>query len=395
MEVKDIHEMINTWAAERCGDARFDEQQQQAFIVNEDLSNIVDVGSAIIKAGWKDNFQQDMIDRIGIYVFSARRVRSYRHDIMRKDTEYGSILAKTRVKRFAASTNPTWGLQPGDIPEQFAFNPPTVRTTFFNDKLAWEIDCSFPTVQLDSALKNRYELQAWFDMIETTISQGIDDQIADLIDRGVNGFIGEHINAARGVIDLLARYVTATGDNTLTEDTMFTSEAFNKFCAYQYLLCKDRLRRKSSIYNMSTEAGYDTATPPELLHFYLHTDAAKALDVYLQSEVYHNEFTQIGNYESIPAWQSSGSEYEFALSSRIDIKIPSSPAAAPITVNRTGILGLMFDHDAIMLVNQNRRVTSAVNARGEFYNNFYKLDSHIITDLWENGIVFVAGTGTP
>ena len=102
MEVKDIHEMINTWAAERCGDAHFDEQQQQAFIVNEDLSNIVDVGSAIIKAGWKDNFQQDMIDRIGIYVFSARRVRSYRHDIMRRDTEYGSILAKTRVKRFAA-----------------------------------------------------------------------------------------------------------------------------------------------------------------------------------------------------------------------------------------------------------------------------------------------------
>lgn len=392
MLVKDIHDMINTWAEERCGDARFDEQQQQAFIVNEDLSNIADVGSAIIKAGWKDNFQQDMIDRIGIYVFSARRVRSYRHDILRKDTEYGSILAKTRVKRFQASTNPTWGLQPGDIPEQFAFNPPTTRTTFFNDKLAWEIDCSFPTVQLDSALINRYELQAWFDMIETTISQGIDDQIADLIDRGVNGFIGEHLNAQRGVVDLLTKYAAATGDSSLTANTMFTSEAFNRFCAYQYLLYKDRLRKKTSIFNMSTEKGYDTATPPELLHFYLHTDASKALDVYLQSSTYHNEFTEIGSYESIPAWQSSGSEFEFSYTSRIDIKIPSDQS---VTVNRTGILGLMFDHDAIMLVNQNRRVTSAVNARGEFYNNFYKLDSHIITDLWENGIVFVAGAGTP
>lgn len=392
MEVTQIKDMINTWAAERCGDARFDEEQTAHFIVNEDLSNIVDVGTQIVKAGWKDNFQQDMIDRIGIYVFSARRVRSYRHDILRKDSEYGSIMAKSRVKRFAATNNPTWGLQRGDTPDQFQFNPPTTRTTFFNDKLAWEIDCSFPTVQLDSALINRYELQAWFDMIETTISQGIDDQIADLIDRGVNGFIGEHLNAGRGVVDLLAGYTSATGDSTLTQNTMFTSEAFNKYCAYQYLLYKDRLRKKTSIFNMSTEAGYDTATPPELLHFYLHSDGAKALDVYLQSEVYHNEFTEIGNYESIPAWQSSGSSFEFSLTSRIDIKVPSDQT---VTINRTGILGLMFDHDAIMMINQNRRVTSAVNARGEFYNNFYKLDSHIITDLWENGIVFVAGAGTP
>lgn len=392
MEVNQIHEMINKWAEERCGDARFSEEQTQEFIVNEDLSNIVDVGKRIVQAGWKDNFQQDMIDRIGIYVFSARRVRSYRHDILRKDSEYGSIMAKSRVKRFAATNNPTWGLQRGDTPDQFQFNPPTTRTTFFNDKLAWEIDCSFPTVQLDSALINRYELQAWFDMIETTISQGIDDQIADLIDRGVNGFIGEHLNAGRGVVDLLTRYAAATGDSTLTQETMFTSEAFNRYCAYQYLLYKDRLRKKTSIFNMSTEAGYDTATPPELLHFYLHSDGAKALDVYLQSEVYHNEFTKIGNYESIPAWQSSGSDFEFALTSRIDIKVPSDPTT---TINRTGILGLMFDHDAIMMINQNRRVTSAVNARGEFYNNFYKLDSHIITDLWENGIVFVAGAGTP
>lgn len=392
MEVKQIHDMINKWAEERCGDARFDDDQTAQFIVNEDLSNIVDVGKQIVQAGWKDNFQQDMIDRIGIYVFSARRVRSYRHDILRKDSEYGSIMAKSRVKRFAATNNPTWGLQPGDTPDQFQFNPPTTRTTFFNDKLAWEIDCSFPTVQLDSALGNRYELQAWFDMIETTISQGIDDQIADLIDRGVNGFIGEHLNSGRGVVDLLTRYAAATGDSTLTQNTMFTSEAFNRYCAYQYLLYKDRLRKKTSIFNMSTEAGYDTATPPELLHFYLHSDGAKALDVYLQSEVYHNEFTQIGNYESIPAWQSSGSDFEFSLTSRIDIKVPSDNS---VTINRNGILGLMFDHDAIMMINQRRRVTSAVNARGEFYNNFYKLESHIITDLWENGIVFVAGAGTP
>ena len=39
-------------------------------------------------------------------------------------------------------------------------------------------------------------------------------------------------------------------------------------------------------------------------------------------------------------------------------------------------------------------MTSSYNANGEYFNNFYKVDTNIIIDMNENGIVFVAGTGT-
>ena len=63
-------------------------------------------------------------------------------------------------------------------------------------------------------------------------------------------------------------------------------------------------------------------------------------------------------------------------------------------MDRMGIIGVMFDTDAIVINNEEQRVTSSYNANGEFYNNFYKVTTNLLIDLDENGIVFVAGQGT-
>ena len=90
-------------------------------------------------------------------------------------------------------------------------------------------------------------------------------------------------------------------------------------------------------------------------------------------------------------WQASGINFQREITTQIDIKLPSDDST---TVKRNGIIGLMFDRDAIVINNENQRVTSSYNANGEYYNNFYKVDTNIIIDMNENGIVFVAGTGS-
>jgi hypothetical protein len=42
-----------------------------------------------------------------------------------------------------------------------------------------------------------------------------------------------------------------------------------------------------------------------------------------------------------------------------------------------------------MLCNENDRVTTAYNAKGEYTNNFYKFDISLFNDVNENGVVFV------
>ena len=62
------------------------------------------------------------------------------------------------------------------------------------------------------------------------------------------------------------------------------------------------------------------------------------------------------------------------------------------TVIKTdGILGVMFDTEALGVANLNRRVTSNFNPKAEFYTNFYKLDAGYYNDLNENFVVFFIG----
>lgn len=401
MEVKQIYEMINDWQKEITGGAQYDETP--AWIIREDLSNLSQVGdklldpSSITEAGerWRDNYVRSMIDRIGRMVFVERAYRSAFPDLRRDEWEYGSIMTKSRCKRFEAVANPSWSLQPGQVVEQFAFNPPEVMTLFYNNKSSWQVDCSFADVQLRESFTSPREMDRFMSMIESAIGRTLDRQLDLINSRTLNGLIAEKISRGNGVVDLLAAYnATVPAAQQLTAAQAITSVEWQRFAAYQILLYKRRIAVASSWFMVADEDGYDTQTPADRLRLAIHSDIAEALDVYLQSETYHNQLTDIGSYDSIPMWQSSGSAagaFDFATTSQIDVKLPSDGTTV---VNRNYIVGVMWDWDAAAVCNTNRRVTSAYNANGEFFNNFYKCDTMSVIDLMEAAIVFVLGDGT-
>ena len=396
MQVTQIATQINEWLSEKCGDARFDEDEAANYIVREDLANIVDIGTRIYNNEWQDNFVKSMIDRIGRMVFVNRRTRGFAPDLQRNDWEFGSVMSKSRTKRFPAKQNPSWKLQAGQTVDQFQFNPPTVRNKFYNIKVAWQIDCSFAEVQVKEAFTSAGEMGRFFAMIESAIQQSLDDQMDLLTMRAINGFIAEKIDRGSGVIDLLTPYNTIKSTSYTLENMTYVND-WCTYAAYQILLAKQRIAARTSIFNANDEAGYDTATPGSFLRFVLHSDIAEALNVYLNAVTYHNDFDDIGSYDVVPMWQTAGTEWQRDATTRIDIDLPSNvdrEAANYKYMDRLGIIGCMFDTDAIVINNNNQRVTSSYNANGEYYNNFYKVDTNIVIDLEENGIVFVAGTGS-
>lgn len=394
MPYNNIATAINTWAAERCTSARI--ADGSIYVVKEDLSNIVDVGTAIYNAGWVDSFVKSMVLQIGRWIFVNRVHRRWTPDITREGSEFGHVLAKTRTKRFAAKQNPTMHMNAGDTPNQFQFNPPTVKNKYFVQKVDWQLECSFAERQVQGAFRSAEEMARFFGMIQDQLQKDMDQQIDDLTMRGINGFIAEKIYRGSGVIDVLTPFNTENG-TSLTLDSMTQSESWNRYCAYTILKTKKRMLPATNVYNCQTEAGYETSTPPEYMRFVLHSDIAEAINVYLNAVTFHNDFSDIGSYDSIPMWQTPGTDFQRGATTRIDIDLPSNvdrEEADAVTINRIGIIGVMFDVDAIVINNQNERVTSAYNAQGEFYNNFYKIDTMIYIDLDENGAVFVAGEGT-
>ena len=394
MPYNNIASAINTWAAERCTSARI--ADGSIYVVNEDLSNIVDVGTAIYNAGWVDSFVKSMVLQIGRWIFVNRVHRRWTPDITREGSEFGHVLAKTRTKRFAAKQNPTMHLNAGDTPNQFQFNPPTVKNKYFVEKVDWQLECSFAERQVQGAFRSAEEMARFFAMIQDQLQKDMDQQIDDLTMRGINGFIAEKIYRGSGIIDVLTPFNTENG-TSLTLDSMTQSEDWNRYAAYTILKTKKRMLPPTNVYNCQEEEGYETSTPPEYMRFVLHSDIAEAINVYLNAVTFHNDFSDIGSYDSIPMWQTPGTDFQRGATTRIDVALPSNidrEAGDAVTINRLGILGVMFDTDAIVINNQNERVTSAYNAQGEFYNNFYKIDTSYFNDMAENGIVFVLGDGT-
>lgn len=392
MKVTQIYEILKDVVEEITGlPVSSAEGEEDVFIIKEDLSNIVDVGTRLFDntQNWKDNYVKALINRIGRMVFVDRPYSGWAPNILRDSWEYGSIMAKVRVKTFEPKPNPSWQLQNGQTVNQFEYNAPEVIQYFYNQKIAWQIDCSFAEMQVRESFTSASQLNRFFSTIESTINKSQTMYIDSLEMRAINNFVAEKILANNGVVDLLAGYNAAFG-TSLTAAAAITNVDFLRYAAYTILLYKDRLKAASEVFHIASDTGYPTFTPASDLHLVLISNIAKALDVYLQSETFHNDFTEIGSYDTIPFWQSSGANFDTADVTRLDVA-PASDNTQ--TVNRNYIIGVMFDRDAIVMTNENRRTTSAYNANGEYYNNFYKIDTSFINDLAENGIVFTIGTG--
>lgn len=391
MTVNQIYTILNDIMVEVTGGQIDPDDAPATPIVQEDLSNIVDIGTQVFSNNWRDKYVAAMINRIGREVFVDRTYEGYAPSVLRDAWEYGSIMSKTRCKIFDAKANPSWSLSAGQTVNQFEFTPPDVIQKFYNTKTAWQIDCSFTEVQLRQSFTSAEAMNRFYSMIENRIAQSMTIYIDSLVMRTINNFIAEKIYANNGVVDVLAGY-NATVATPITAAEAVSSKDWYRYLALVVKQYVERFRAPSRNFNIADDDdGNVTFTPREFAHLVLHSDIAAGMEVYLQSDTYHDELVKIGDYEKVPFWQSQGDAYQLATTSRIDCKLASDNTH---TVNRNYIIGALFDRDALGVLNENRRTTSAYNANGEYWTNFYKVDTSYFNDLAENGIIFVLGNGT-
>lgn len=383
MQTTQIYEFLSTVYGEVTG---------QTDVVAENLSNIVDVGNTLLSANYRETYVNSLLNRIGRMVFVDRTYTGAAPSIIREAWEWGSIMSKSRTKDFEPVNNPTWQLTKGETVDQFEYNPPEVQTTLYNTMVTWEIDCSFVNRQLKQSFANPSEMDRFLSMLRTQINNNQVQNIDNLIMRTINNFIGMRINSNIAVVDLLASYNSAFGTSITASQAIYNKD-FLRHAAYQILVYKKRMAKKTANFS-ENETGYTTFTPPEYLHLTLLDVLGEALNVYLQSETFHNEFTEIGAYDTVSEWQGTGEGAGYPFDSISQLNVTVSGVTPTANVNRSGIVGVMFDRDAMGIINEDRRVEVAYNARGEYWNNFFKVDTRLFNDKAENGIVFTIGTGT-
>lgn len=375
MKITQVKDLVNSAIKETNG---------SSALLKEDLSNVVDVGSEIFGADSVDNFVKKLVDRVGYTVFNDRVYQGSVPSILMNSWEFGSVMEKVETEIPAATENDSWNLQDGRSYNQDTFYQPKVSAKFYNSRVTFDIPLSFTEMQVKSAFNSATELNSFISMLVTSVQNAMTVNIDNLITRTINNMTAFTINGKNKnrAVNLLTVYNAKTGQ-TLTAAKALTDSAFIKFANQQIMLTQGRFSKLSTLFN---EGGKQRFTPASEQHLVLLDDFASASKVYLESDTYHDGNVSLQGYETIPYWQGSGTGYDFADTSKIDVSITVSNK--PVEIVQSGIVGVLFDTNAVGVSCMNQRVTSAYNARAEFYTNFTKFDAGFFNDLNENYVVF-------
>ena len=383
MKVKQIADVINDILKVEIG--------EQTTLLKEDLSNVVEVGTSVENALSYDNYVNALVNRIGKMVFNDRKYRGKMLSVLKDNWEYGSIMCEINSSLPDSSVNESWQLENGTSYDTNVFRAPkAVKSKFFNSIDTYEVQQSITDMQVKQSFTSAYELNAFVEMIFTKIENRLTLDVENLIKRTINNFIGETIYDSYGseglatkstskAVNLLYLYNTLHG-TTLTADKCLTDKEFIRFATYTMNKYVDVLQEYSTLFNIEHLQEF---TPKEKLHCVLLSDFKRASDVYLQSDVRHNELTTLPLTDVVNNWQGTGLTYAFNDISKINVKTASGH-----DVEVGGILGVMFDDLALGVSLENKRVKTNYVAKSEFTNYYYKEDARYYNNFSHNFVVF-------
>lgn len=382
MQVSQIFEIVNDALRQTDG---------KLPLLQEDLSNIIDVGNSIFNANSFDNYVKKLVDRIGKVVFVIRPYSGLAPSIYMDSVIWGSVTQKISSAIPEAVENESYELVNGASYDPNQVNLPDVYVKFFSKYVTFEVDRTITEKQLRSAFTGVAELDGFISMIFNEISKAFTIAIDNLIMRTINSAIADTLykDYNSGTVFTGASHTRAVNllylynqrySTTLTAAQAVTTPEFVRFASYYMALYSDRLSRVSTLFNVGETQKF---TPKEEQHFILLSEFARSADVFLQSDVYHNELTAITKYEVVPYWQGSGVDYAFDSTSTINVTSGSGN-----TVEASGILGVMFDRYALGVTNVEQWVNTQYNAKADFTNYFYKYKAGYFNDLNENFVVF-------
>ena len=391
MEVIQIHTLLNSVIEEISG--------EQATLLNEDLSNVVDVGRSVFNATSYDKFTKSLVDHIGRVIFVDRKYEGTVPSVIYDGFEFGAVLEKIGSEIPEYTENETWDLQNGQSYDPNIFYGSSVYAKFFSKYVTFEVPLSVTDKQAKSAFSSASELRRFVNMLFGKVEDAMVLASENLVMRTINGAIAEtiyddyganDIGDSSGVkaINLLYLYNQAHTGATLTQAQALESPDFIRFASAEMMKVANRLKKVSVLFNVG---GKKRFTPMKNLKIVLHSDFSANAKAYLYSNTFHEDYVKLPKADEVPYWQGSGDDYDVAETTAINVKLPSDNSK---TVACDGILGVMFDEDCLGMLNFERYTTSDYNGKAEFTNYWHKQKVCAWLDTNENFVVFLCNDDT-
>lgn len=353
-------------------------------ITATDFTGLIAMGAKIKDLKLTDAFFGALTDYIARDVVPSREYNVPDDmGLLVSNNEWGALIRKYYIDPPEASEAIRWNLQDGQTVNQDIVKKLNVYEDIFTGIDPWDIEYTLPMKQLQSAFDGLNQMNAFINGIYVAIQNASKVKQMALQRMVVSNFAGELLASTDGgihKIDVLASYNAATG-GALTAAEALTDPAFHRHLAMTINNYIKFLQEPSAVFNTKNRVRF---TPKRDMRVQMLGMVGSAADIYLQSDVYHNELTSLPNYRELMSWQGNNKTYDFNELSRINITTSSGKV-----VNQTGVIALITDYDAMGITFMREDVNAHVNQRGDFTNFFLHYDTGYYNDLSENGVVFV------
>ena len=386
MLVKQIYEIVN--------DATMDTLGTSDLQLSEDMTDIINLGTTVENIfnadhGF-DNFCKNLVNRVGKVQFVIRKYAGRAPSVYMDAWEFGSMRQKIRSKMPDATENESWKLVDGASYDPNVFHQPEVSDKFWNNDTTFEIDRSITEEQVKESFASVDQLNAFISMLFNEVEKKLTVSTDALIMRTLGNMVVETMYSEVGsgsmsgrtgvkAVNLLYEYNQAFSKNLTANKAIFDPE-FIRYSVYKMGVKLDQMANMSTLHNVG---GTEKFTPQDLNHVVLLSNFKSAAGTYLQSDTFHDAYVKLPQADSVAYWQGSGETFDFSDISRVNLQ-----SSGGHTMNISGLLGVMFDRDALGVTRFKQTVKTNYNPKAEFTNYFYKQRAGYFNDLDENFVLF-------
>lgn len=352
-----------------------------------DTSDFASLGKALEDYDLLDGWFSALTRRIAKTVYFVRAYQGRSRSVLRDEQEYGAFVQKVYYSMPDAVDNSTWSIPDGT--GQYKQNSPydvettiSVNAMIFGGKGTWAIEIVRPLEQIKDAFRSASEMAAFIDGIYVTIENSYKLEEERVVASAVNTAMASALTGNGKHRNLLSEYNTAHPTATLTVAECLESADFLKYASKEIALTIENMRDMSTAFN---KLGYETFTTEDKLVVEMLGQFAKASDVYLQADTFHNDMVKLPNFERVNFWQTAGN-YSFSDVSKISIK--NDGVNSGTAVVQGGIICFLHDIENVAAYFGARRSWEIVNPRDEVLIHGEKAEKGFAIDDHANAVVF-------
>lgn len=369
--MKQIYDIVNSVSSQAFGSTALTVVDEQGLVA---------LGNTVLESNTNtENFLNVLAQRIGKTIIDDRKYESMFKGLVKGKLEWGNIVQRIKFGLMTAEADESYGLTDGNSVDQYKVRKPIVKQSLFTSDTPWQIHVSIQDDHLAEAFTSAEAMGSFIQGILTAFQNSIETAVENLGRTATCNLIAELMGTSRE-IKLVTLYNTAKGltdTNKLTAATARYNEDFLRFAVAEINKISSKFQSMTKgVYNDGT---VETHTPKANQSMYVTTDFESLLETQMQYAAFHDGYVKLDKFVEVAFWQSIKNP------EAINVKKASSGAA----VNKTDIVGLLFDDNACGIYQAlNKTIASPVNAAGLYYNLYYHSRNLYFNDLSFNAVVF-------